>query len=90
MYFKILLGGLCAGVGLGASILYYLGRIKYLHRNLSIQMNLLQNMPLGFVYVEKKRVVVNKTFCLDLGIKKPASWQSFIDLFPFSVQCVLI
>ena len=86
---EVVFSPLCYAIGLGIAVLYHLVCTKRIRRNLAIQLHLLQNMPLGFVYVEKGHVLVNKTFCLFLGIKRLNSWQDFLDLFPVAIQNTL-
>ena len=41
------------------------------------------------VFVQNDRVLVNKTFCLMLGIKYVSRWGAFLDLFSGDVQSLL-
>ena len=88
-FIKILLSPICAAIGLGIAILFHLVRTKQMRRNLAIQLSLLHNTPVGLVYVEKNRVLVNKTFCLMLGVKRPSRWEVFLDLFPYEIKNLL-
>ena len=88
-FLKILLSPICIAIGLGVAILYHLIRTKQMRRNLSIQLSLLHNSPIGLVYIQKNRVLVNKTFCLMLGVKRPSRWETFLALFPAEIQTVL-
>ena len=88
-FLKILLSPICIAIGLGIAILYHLIRTKQMRRNLSTQLNLLHNSPIGLVYIQKNRVLVNKTFCLMLGVKRPSKWETFLALFPAEIQTVL-
>ena len=87
---EMLLSPICGAIGLGIAILYHLGHTKKLRQHLSVQLNLLQNSPIGFVYVQKNHLLVNKTFCLMLGIKRLSGWEAFLELFPSEIQNVLI
>ena len=87
---ELLLLPICGAIGLGLAILYHLIRTKQLRHNLNIQLHLLLNEPTGLVYVEQDRVLVNKTFCLMLGIKRPSRWKTFLAAFPSSIQEILI
>ena len=73
-FWEILLSPICMAIGLGVAILYHLVRTKQMRRNLAIQLSLLHNSPVGLVYVQYNRVLVNKTFCLMLGVKRPSRW----------------
>lgn len=86
----ILLSPICGAIGLGIAVLYHLIRTKQIRKNMSIQLNLLHNSPVGLVYVQKKHVLVNKTFCLLLNVKRPSKWESFLALFPTEIQTVLV
>ena len=86
---EILLSPICAFLGLGVAILYHLLRTRQLRRNLNIQYNMLQNGPTGLVFVQKERVLVNKTFCLMLGIKYVSRWNALLDLFSSEAQTIL-
>lgn len=86
---EILLSPICAFLGLGVAILYHLLRTRQLRRNLNIQYNMLQNGPTGLVFVQKERVLVNKTFCLMLGIKYVSRWNALLNLFPSEAQTIL-
>ena len=88
-FMEILLSPICAAIGLGIAILYHLARTKQMRHNLSIQLSLLHNTPIGLVYVQKNRVLVNKTFCLLLGVERPSRWESFLKLFPPEIQNTL-
>ena len=88
-FMGILLFPICVAIGLGVAILYHLIRTKQMRHNLSIQLNLLHNTPVGLVYVQKDRVLVNKTFCLLLGVERPSRWEKFLKLFPPEIQNIL-
>ena len=86
---KILLSPICGAIGLGVAILYHLVHTQKMRRNLSIQLNLLHNTPIGLVYIQKNRILVNKTICLMLGVKRINRWEAFLDLFPNEIQQTL-
>ena len=86
---EILLSPICGAIGLGVAILYHLIRTQQLRRNLSIQYDMLQNGPTGLVFVQRNQVLVNKTFCLMLGIKPVSRWNDFLGLFSEEVQSLL-
>ena len=80
-WMELLLSPLCGALGFGFALLYHLVRTKQMRRNLAIQLALLHNSPIGLIYVQNDRVLVNKTFCLMLGCKRPSRWESFLNLF---------
>ena len=86
---EVLLSPICGAIGLGIAILYHLMRTRQLRRNLAIQYNMLQNGPTGLVFVQNDRVLMNKTFCLMLGIKYVSRWAAFLDLFSVDIQTLL-
>ena len=86
---ELLLSPICGALGLGIAILYHLIRTKQLRHNYKIQLDLLLNGPMGLVYIQKERVLVNKTFCLMLGIKRPSRWKNFLEVFPNTIQDLL-
>ena len=86
---EVLLCCLCVTIGMGLALLYHFIRTQHLHHNFTTQLNLLQNMPLGFIYVHNGHVSVNKTLCLFLGKKIPKKWPSFLDIFPQDVRNIL-
>ena len=86
---EILLSPICGAIGMGVAILYHLIRTKQLRRNLKIQYDMLQNGPSGLVFIQNERVLVNKTFCLMLGIKRINRWDKFIALFSEEAQSLL-
>ena len=88
-FWEILLSPICMAIGLGVAILYHLVRTKQMRRILAIQLSLLHNSPVGLVYVQYNRVLVNKTFCLMLGVKRPSRWETFLNLFPSEIQNIL-
>ncbi len=87
---EILLSPICGTIGLGIAVLYHILRTKQLRRNLSIQYDMLQNGPTGLVFVQNDRLLVNKTFCLMLGIKRMSRWDKFLDLFSNETQILLM
>ena len=76
-------------VGMGGVLLYHFIRTRQLRRHLSMQLFLLQNGPAGFVYIQKNHVLVNKTFCLMIGGKRPSRVENFLELFPLPAQNLL-
>ena len=88
-FLEMLLSPICAAIGLGVAILYHIVSTEHLRRNLSIQYDMLQNGPTGLVFVQKNQVLVNKTFCLMLGIKPINKWSDFLSLFSGEVQSLL-
>lgn len=88
-FWEILLSPICLVIGLGIAILYHLVRTKQIRRNMSLQLNLLHNAPIGLVYVQNDHVLLNKTFCLMLGIKRINQWGKFLALFPPEIQDIL-
>ena len=85
----ILLSLICGIIGLGIAILYHFIKTKQLRQNMNIQLSLLHNSPVGLVYVQKNHVLVNKTFCLLLNVKRPSKWETFLNLFSAEIQTIL-
>ncbi len=88
-FLEIILSPLCGAIGLGLAILYHLLKTRKIRHNFKIQLELLQNTPIGLVYIQNDRVFVNKTFCLMLGVKRPSRWKDFLNLFPDNIQDIL-